>query len=227
MVGPLDVTVSERWSRSARRLGIVSATGILAVGILYVAVITLWLIIEATPREPIGDPYLAVMEVLTMVSALALLGLVIAIWCFADAAHRVQALAALSIGSLAVGVTMAVHFVQLTAVRQLWRAGRVGDYRLVWPSPLFAVEYFVWDILVGLTMVSAGFALGGGPLALHARRALLMGGLLCLVGTAGPLSGWMLVQNVAVLGYAVVFPVAGALTVRVFRAAQPSTGAAA
>ncbi len=99
---------------------------------------------------------------------------------------------------------MAVHFVQLTAVRQLWRAGRFGDYRLVWPSPLFAVEYFVWDILVGLTMGLAGFALAGGPLAVHARRALLIGGVLCLVGTAGPLSGWMLVQNVAVLGYAVV-----------------------
>jgi hypothetical protein len=227
MVGPLDLTASERWSRSARRLGIASATGILAVGILYVAVITLWLIIEATPREPIGDPYLAVMEVLTMVSALALLGLVIAIWCFADAARRVQALTALAIGSLAAVLTMAVHFVQLTAVRQLWRAGRFGDYRLVWPSPLFAVEYFVWDILVGLTMVSAGFALAGGPPAGHARRALLIGGVLCLVGTAGPLSGRMLVQNVAVLGYAVVFPVAGALTARVFRAAVPSSGAAA
>jgi len=227
MVSPLDVTASDRWSRNARRLGIASATGILAVGILYVAVITLWLIIEATPREPIGDPYLAVMEVLTMVSALALLGLVIAIWCFADAAGRVQALTALSIGSLAAVLTMAVHFVQLTAVRQLWRAGRLVDYRLVWPSALFAVEYFVWDILVGLTMVSAGFAFAGGPTALHARRALLIGGVLCLVGTAGPLSGRMLVQNVAVLGYAVVFPVAGALMARVFRAALPSGGAAA
>ena len=227
MIGPLDSTASERWSRSARRLGIASATGILAVGILYVAVITLWLIIEATPREPIGDPYLAVMEILTMVSALALLGLVIAIWCFADAARRVQALGALSIGSLAAVLTMAIHFVQLTAVRQLWRAGRVSDYRLVWPSPLFAVEYFVWDILVGLTMVSAGFALAGGPAAVHARRALLIGGVLCLVGTAGPLSGRMLVQNVAVLGYTVVFPLAGAFMAGVFRAALPSSGAAA
>jgi len=167
------------------------------------------------------------MEVLTMVSALALLGLVIAIWCFADAARRVQALTALSIGSLAAVLTMAVHFVQLTAVRQLWRAGRFDDYRLVWPSPLFAVEYFVWDILVGLTMVSAGFALAGGPAAVHARRALLIGGVLCLVGTAGPLSGRMLVQNVAVLGYAVVFPIAGVLTGRVFRATVPSSSAAA
>ena len=160
-----DVAASERWSWSARRLGIASAIGIVVVGILYVAVITLWLIIEGTPREPIGDPYLALMEVLTMASAVALFGLVLAIWCFADAGRRLQALAALVVGTLAVGLTMPVHFVQLTAVRQLWRAGRLVDYRLVWPSALFAVEYFVWDILVGITMLSAGFAVAGGPAA--------------------------------------------------------------
>jgi hypothetical protein len=221
MVAPLAMTASERWSWSTRRLGIGSSFGILVVGILYVAVITLWLIIEATPREPIGDPYLAVMEVLTMVSALAFLGLVIAVWCFADAARRLPALAALVIGTLAVGLTMTAHFVQLTAIRQLWRAGRLADYRLVWPSTLFAIEYFVWDILVGLSMVAAGLALAGAPAAVHARRALLIGGVLCLVGATGPLSGRMFLQNVSVLGYAVVLPVAGALTARVFRAALP------
>src|SRR5438477_8024227 len=56
-----------------------------------------------------------------------------------------RSLTALAIGNVAVGLTMGVHFVQLTAIRQLWRAGRLVDYRLVWPSALFAVEYFVWD----------------------------------------------------------------------------------
>jgi hypothetical protein len=226
VVAPHTVTASERWSWSARCLGIGSSIGILAIGILYVAVITLWLIIEAAPREPIGDPYLAVMEGLTMASAVAFLGLVIAIWCFADASRRLPALTALAIGILAVGLTMAVHFVQLTAIRQLWRAGRLSDYRLVWPSALFAVEYFAWDILVGLTMVAAGFTLAGGPAAVRARRSLLIGGILCLVGATGPLSGRMFMQNVAVLGYAVVLPIAGALTARLFRAALPRSAAA-
>jgi hypothetical protein len=199
-----------------------SSIAILIVGFLYIAVITLWLIIEATPREPIGDPYLAVMEVLTIVSALALVGLVIAIRYFADAAHRPPALTALAIGTLAAGLTMAVHFVQLTAIRQLWRAGRLVDYRLVWPSPLFALEYFVWDILVGSTLLCVSFAIAGRPSAEPARRALLIGGVLCLAGVAGPLSGRMFLQNLAVLGYAVVFPIAGALTARMFRAAVPA-----
>jgi hypothetical protein len=162
------------------------------------------------------------MEILTMISGIALLGLVIAISCFADAGHRVHALTTLTLGSLAMGLTMAVHFVQLTAIRQLWRTGRMADYRLIWPSTLFAAEYFAWDILVGLTMVSASFALAGGSDAMRARGAMLIGGLLCLVGAAGPLSGRMAFQNVAVLGYAMVFPAAGALIVRVFRAALPA-----
>ena len=216
------MTASERWSWGARRLGLVSSIAILIVGIFYVTVLTLWLTIEATPREPIGDPYLAVMEVLTIVSALALLGLVIAIWCFADVAHRAPALTALAIGTLAAGLTMAVHFVQLTAIRQLWRAGRLVDYRLVWPSPLFALEYFVWDILVGLTLLCVSFAIAGGPGAEAARRALLIGGVLCLAGVAGPLSGQMFLQNVAVLGYAVALPIAGAVTARMFRATLPA-----
>jgi hypothetical protein len=199
-----------------------SSVAILIVGILYLAVITAWLIIEATPREPIADPYLAVMEVLTIVSALALLGLVIAIWCFVDAAHRLPALTALAIGTLAAGLTTAVHFVQLTAIRQLWRAGRLVDYRLVWPSPLFALEYFVWDVLVGVTLLCVSFAIARSPSAEPARRALLIGGALCLAGVAGPLSGRMFLQNVAVLGYAVVLPIAGALAARMFRAAVPA-----
>ena len=215
------MSASEGWSWGARRLGVTSSIAILIVGILYVAVIALWLIIEAAPREPIGDPYLAVMEVLTILSALALVGLVVAIWCFADAAHRQPALASLATGTLAAVFTMAVHFVQLTAIRQLWRAGGLADYRLVWPSALFALEYFAWDVLVGFTLVSMSFAVSGSPGAETARRVTLIGGVLCLVGVAGPLSGWMFLQSVAVVGYAVVLPIAGALTARMFRAAVP------
>ena len=226
MMAPRIATTSERWSRYARCLGIGGSIGIFAIGILYAAVITLWLIIEAAPGEPIGDPYLAVMECLTMASAVAFLGLVIAVWCFADAPRRLPALVALVTGTLAVGLTTVVHFVQLTAIRQLWRAGQLSDYRLVWPSPIFAAEYFAWDILVGVSTVAAGFALAGGPAAVRARRSLLVGGMLCLVGATGPLSGRMFMQNVAVFGYAVVLPIAGAVTARLFRTALPHSAAA-
>lgn len=208
----------EHWTSSAQRFGIISAGGVVVVGIIYVATIITWLIIEARPLEPIGDPYLAVMEALTLVSALALLGMVVAIYCFTDAAHRVYAIMTLLLGSLAVGLTMAVHFVQLTAVRQLWSAGQLADYQLVWPSVIFATEYFAWDVLVGLTMTFASFTFSRSVGERNARRTLLTGGTLCLIGAAGPLSGLMLLQNVAVFGYAVLLPMSGAFLIVVFRA---------
>ena len=217
----------EHWTLSAQRLGIGSAFTLLAVGILYLATIALWLIVEAVPLEPIGDPFLAAMEGLTIASALALLGLVIAIWHFADRAHRVHGLVTLTLGVAAASLTIAVHFVQLTAIRQLWRAGHLADYRLLWPSPILAVEYFAWDVLVGATMVFASFALAGGPKSVPARRALLVGGVLCLAGLVGPGSGRMVLQNIAVIGYAVLLPVGCALTARTFHAVAPSSDAAA
>ena len=220
------MTARERWTPSARRLGIASAIAILAIGILYVATIILWLILQAAPREPIPDPYLAVMEVLTIVSALALVGVVLALWCFADRAHHLPAIATLVFGTSGAVLTATIHFVQLTAVRQLWRAGHLTDYRLVWPSSLFAAEYFVWDVLVGLTMTCASFVLAGARSAEHARGALLLSGVLCLVGVVGPFSGQIVLQNSAVLGYAVGLPLAAALTARVFRSVPPSSAAA-
>jgi hypothetical protein len=220
------VTIREQWSANARRVGIASASGIAVVGALYLAVIGSWLVIEATPGEPIGDPYLAGMELLTIVSAVAVLGFSIAVSLFVDTHRRVFGLAVAALGSLAAGATIAVHFVQLTAVRQLWRSGNLADYRLVWPSILFAVEYSAWDVLLGLTMVAASFALAGEPRAAWPRRAFLLGGILCLVGIAGPLSGRMVLQNIAVFGYAVVLPVASLLTARLFKSVRPSGAAA-
>jgi len=218
------MTHREHGSSDARRLGIVSAVAIAGIGLLYVGVIALWLVVEATPRAPIGDPYLAVMEGLTIASALALVGFVLAIGCFARAARRLHALAALLFGGLGAGLTMTVHFVQLSAVRQLWRAGQLTDYRLVWPSMLFAAEYVAWDLLIGLAMGCAGLSLSTDPKATSARRTLLVGGGLCLAGASGPLSGWMLLQNLSILGYAIVLPAAAVLSARLFYVTRPSTG---
>jgi hypothetical protein len=198
----------------------------LALGALYVATIVVWLLIVATPDAPIGDPFLAVMEVLTIISALTFLALLLAIKCFADDRHRVHALAALALGILATGCTTAVHFVQLTAVRQIWRAGAGADYRLIWPSPQFAVEYLAWDLFIGLALVLASSVLLGGRTSRAAGLALLSSGVLCIAGLAGPLSGRMILQNIAVAGYAIVLPLAAALVARVFRA-TPAHGSAA
>ncbi len=211
------MTSRQHWSPNARRIGIASAIATLVIGFLYVAVIVSWLIVEAVPGEPIGDPYLALMEVLTIISALALLGLVSTLLRFVNPGRRVFARIAFALGTLGAGLTMTVHFVQLTAVRQLWRAGQLSDYRLIWPSPIFAAEYFAWDVLIGLAMIAAALALTGSSRARAARLVLLWGGIFCVVGVVGPASGEMLLQNIAVFGYALLLPVGAGLLAVLFR----------
>lgn len=213
---------SEWWSSSTRRLGIASALTIAVVGVLYLVVIISWLLIEASPSDPIGDPYLAAMEVLTIISAFAVVGFAISVLCFVGVRNRLLAAGALISALLAAGLTTTVHFVQLTAVRQLWRFGDISDYRLVWPSLIFAVEYFAWDILIGLFMVFTGWALSRAQDHSSGHRAFITGGVLCLIGVVGPISGQMLLQNVAVLGYAVFLPLAAFLASSMFKSSTIS-----
>ena len=197
----------------------VSALTIVFVGILYLVTIGSWLLIEASPSDPIGDPYLAAMEVLTIISAFAVVGFAVSVLCFVEIPNRLPAVGALISAVLAAGLTTTIHFVQLTAVRQLWRSGDITDYRLVWPTLIFAVEYFAWDILIGLFMVLTGWALSGAQVRSGGQRVFIVGGALCLLGVAGPLTGQMLLQNIAVLGYAVFLPLAAFLTSRSLKGA--------
>lgn len=195
----------------ATLLALASTSLIAVVGVAYVAVILSWLALERTPMEPIGDPYLLLMEILTIVSALGIGGLVISLFHLAGPARSVAAVAAVGTGLAGAVLTSGVHFVQITAVRQLWAAGELEDYRLVWPSWLFAVEYLAWDALIGLTMVLVWRILDALPGTRIARLAFLTGGVLCLMGIVGPVSGHMGWQNLALAGYAVFLPAAAAL----------------
>ena len=76
---------------------------------------------------------------------------------------------------------------------------------------------------IGLTLVVASFVFSGSRSSRPAGVALLIGGVLCLAGLVGPLSGRMIWQNIAVVGCAIALPIAAALLLRVFRA-TPSQG---
>jgi hypothetical protein len=81
-------------------------------------------------------------------------------------------------------------------------------------------------LLIGLALVVASSVFLGGRTSRPAGLALLSSGVLCIAGLAGPLSGRMILQSIAVVGYALVLPFAAALVGRVFRA-TPVHGSAA
>jgi uncharacterized membrane protein YhaH (DUF805 family) len=162
------------------------------------------LIVGFTTRglsAPIVDPLLAIMEVLTMIAAPLLLILMAAIHGRASHDRRIAGVVALTCMALATGITSVVHFVELTAMRQL------GSASLVWPSPLYAAELLAWDVFVGFSLVAASFTLENDGRAHRVRSGLLICGVLCLLGGVGPAVGSMRLQLVGVFGYGAVLPV--------------------
>ena len=196
---------------TANRVGGWAASVVVAVGIVYVIVLAVGLIRFGLTR-PIADPILAAMEVLTLLSAPAVLVSFAALREWAHAQSRVWGTVSLAFGTLFTGVTSAVHFAELTAARQ------VGAGGIRWPSSAYALELLAWDWFLGLALLTAApiFRTDGdgedlGAERLSARRRLRRGfrvtGALCLAGTIGPLTGDMRLQRVGIVGYAVALPV--------------------
>jgi hypothetical protein len=180
------------------------------IGIAYVVTLAIGFAVHGF-AEPIVDPILAIMEVLTLMSAPPMVVIMAAIHGYASEDRKIFALIALAFTVLFAGMTSAVHFVELTALRQLGVGG------IVWPSPVYAVELLAWNLFLGLALLFAALVFDGGGPERVVRRNLLISGGLCVAGTAGPAIGNMRLQLVGVLGYAGVLPVVCFMLARLFR----------
>jgi hypothetical protein len=195
---------------SVNRLGHGSAVAMFLIGIAYVVTLAIGFAVHGF-AEPIVDPILAIMEVLTLMSAPPMVVIMAAIHGYASEDRKIFALIALAFTVLFAGMTSAVHFVELTALRQLGVGG------IVWPSPVYAVELLAWNLFLGLALLFAALVFDGGGPERVVRRNLLISGGLCVAGTAGPAIGNMRLQLVGVLGYAGVLPVVCFMLARLFR----------
>lgn len=185
-------------------LGHVASLALAGVGVAYVLVLAVGVARHGLD-EPIADPVLAIMEALTLLSAPVIVVLLAAIHARAGPERKVFGVCALAFGTLFAGLTCAVHFTELTAVRQSGGGG------LAWPSRAYAVELLAWDLFLGLALLFASRAFSGEGASRGVRRALTACGALCVLGTLGPSTGDMRLQWLGVLGYAVLLPVAALL----------------
>lgn len=192
---------------TARRVGRWSAWSMVGIGAAYAVALGAGFMRYGL-RAPITDPLLAVMEVLTLLSAPALVVLMTALHACTPPERRIFSLLAVVFTGAFAALTTGVHFVELTALRQL------GTASIVWPSAAYALELLAWDGFLGLALVCAAAAIphGADMCAARAdariRRSLWASGALCLVGLAGPAFGRMQWQFIGVFGYAVVLPLA-------------------
>ena len=195
---------------SGNRLGRWSAVAMFLIGLAYFVTLTIGVAMHGL-TEPIVDPVLAVMEVLTLMSALLIVVVIAAIHNYASVNRKVYGLIALAFTIAFAAMTSAVHFVELTAVRQRGSGG------IVWPSPEYAVELLAWNLFLGLALLFAAQVFDDGGPERGVRRGLLISGVLCVAGIVGPAVGNMRLQLVGILGYAVALPVVCFMLARLFR----------
>ena len=214
--------MAERWARVAALLIVATSAAYLAAGVT-------WVVSAQGPDWTdfnVHDPSLALLELFLFLSLPLLVIEAAAIHVWSPSCPKLFTLVALTFMSMFATLSAAVHFVRLTALRQIDAGGGVVPDLLMptrWPSAAAAVDFLAWDLLLGLALLFASRAFAGAGLARVVRTGLLASGALCLAGLLGPATGEMRLQLVATLGYAFVLPATCVALALFFRAEERRT----
>ena len=98
-------------------LGRWSASAVVALGALYVVVLAGG-VLTVGLEQPIGDPILAIIEVLTVISAVAVTTMVAALAADAPPARRIYVALSLTFTRWFAGTTTVVHLIALSSARE-------------------------------------------------------------------------------------------------------------
>jgi hypothetical protein len=209
-----------------RRVGQVAAWGVSALVLAYAVTTGLGFRSLASPRDPIGDPYFTVMELLILAIAPLLVVTMVAVHAYARPEAKLYSFTALLFTTVLAVITSCVHLVVLTVSRPLAATGEPWVplvFSFTWPSVVYALDILAWDWFFALAVLFAAPVFGGGRLQRAVQALLVVSGVLSLVGLLGIPLADMGVRNVGVVGYAVVAPVAFLLVGVVFRRTRPAS----
>lgn len=198
-------------TRCARRLGIVSAVGVVSLLILYTLTLAIGFASLGSSSRPIADPWFSILEILIILLMPAMVALMVAVHAWAPVESKALSLAALVFIALVAGVTSSLHFVILTvghtAVFQ--RTPELLSFH--WPSVAYALDILAWDVFFALAMLFAAPVFTRGRLARAIRLFMIVSGVLALSGLSGVVTGDMRLRNVGIVGYDGVFLIVAAL----------------
>jgi len=197
-----------------QRIGRFAAITVVLLSVAYITTGSMWFVFHAGDVNTRGlhpsEPYLAVLESLMLMLNPAIVALFAAIYSYAPARKKTYSLAAFGFALVMVCLTAFVHFIQLFVVRQTTSAVvrelfsfYSSDARML---PMFAADMLAWDFFFGFALLFTAPIFGGDRLQNAIRIALLVSGVLCLIGIAFPVTGNAKFQLPAILGYAFGFP---------------------
>jgi hypothetical protein len=209
-----------------RRVGRAAAWGVFVLMFVYAVTTGLGFRSLESPRDPIGDPYFTVMELLIVGIAPLLVVTMVAVHGYATPATQPYSLTALVFTTVLACITSSVHFVVLTVGRHVAATGEPWVplfFSFTWPSVVYALDILAWDLFFGLSVLCAVPVFDGdGRLERAVRLLLVASGVLSLAGLLGVPLADMGVRNVGVVGYAVVAPVAFLLVGVLFGRTPPA-----
>ena len=203
----------ERW------FAVAAASAVATLGLVYVAVLAVGLLTLPSAEQQIQEPCFTLMEILILAIAPAMVALTVALHAWSQPHLKSFALAAVVFMSMCAAVTCTVHFAILTLSRKALFAQSEWSqmvFSFQWPSVVYALDILAWDIFFPLAALFAAAAVHGTGLATGVRTLLYASATLAFVGLAGVPLANMEVRNVGIVGYAVLFPVAAVLLVKVF-----------
>ena len=203
--------MSSIFSNTLRRLGIASSVSYVILSLLYVATLAIGLLLLPSQDDPIGDPMFTILEMLIIPIMVAGIVLMSVIYAWASTEKRPFGIAALVFISLTAVVTCSVHFVILTVSREAtftefaW-APLLLSFR--WPSVAYALDILAWDVFFPLGALFSALVFGREGLPGRIRTLLIVSAVLSFAGLAGVIVGDIMVRNIGIIGYALIFPIA-------------------
>jgi hypothetical protein len=156
------------------------------------------------------EPFLSIAEGLTIIGACILIVLMATIHVCTPGNLQFYSLIAFAWMILLAGFSIAVHFVNLTLLKQSDNTQRIELARFTgweWPSLLYAIELAAWHLFFGMSMLFAALVFPGKGRRKIIRIGLLITGLLCLIGLAGPLIGNLNWRMMGAFAYGFIFPI--------------------
>lgn len=204
-----------------------SARILFAFGISYAVIMITGFAAMGGTSKPLGDPYLATMEILILIQAPILVLLAASIHACAPEGARTYSLIALGWMLLLAGFTITVHLVLLTVARRI-DPNAIHGYQYLftwhWPSLLYGVDVVAWDIFFGLALLFAAPVFhASGHVAV--RNGMLIAGAMSVVGIIGPALNHIALRQIGIIGYAIVWPIVCLPLSKAFRP-RPIAGAA-
>lgn len=193
---------------AVRWLGLSSSAAVALLGLAYGITLGLGLLSLESVDDPIGEPYFSILEVLILLTAPAMVVLMVAVHAWSAPSVRALSLCSLIFMGMAAALTLGVHFTILVLRRLPTFSSQPWSPQLLsfrWPSIPYALDILAGDLLFPLSLLFAAPAIGGTRLAIAVRRLLAVAGVLAFIGLAGPILGDMRFRNVGILGYAGIF----------------------